>query len=302
VPSNKQRRQAAQRRLQRQLERRAELARKRRRNAIVVATVLAVLVVAGGVALATGIGGGGKSDTAAAASSTTASGGNGAPCAYTPDGTSETTVAPPASDVPTSGTVGLTMTTADGPIGLTLDQAAAPCAAASFVNLAKQHFFDNTPCHRETDSAGLKVLQCGDPTGSGTGGPGYQYPTHTTGSETYTRGTLAMANSGQGFDGSQFFLVYGDSQLQPDYTVVGSIDAAGLAVLDTIAARGNDGSNGQGDGKPKPPGVTIQKMTVQEAATSAPATDSAAPTGTSPTDSAAPTSAPAESSTAAPSS
>jgi peptidyl-prolyl cis-trans isomerase B (cyclophilin B) len=287
--------------LQRQLERRAELARKRRRNLIVTVTVLAVLVVVGGAALATGIGGGGKDDAAAAASSTTASGGNGAPCTYTPDGTSEKAVAPPAADVPTTGTVGLTMTTADGPVGLTLDQAAAPCAAASFVNLAKQGFFDGTPCHRETDSAGLKVLQCGDPTGTGTGGPGYQFPTHVTGSETYTRGTVAMANSGQGFDGSQFFLVYGDSQLSPDYTVVGSIDAAGLAVLDTIAARGNDGSNGQGDGKPKPPGVTIQKMTVQETATPAPATDSAAPTGTTPT-SAAPTSAPADSSTAAPSS
>ncbi len=290
MPSNKQRRQAAQRRLQRQLERRVEQARKRRRNTLAAVTVLAVLLVVGGAALVSGLGG--KDDSADAAASSSTSPAFSGPCSYTPDSSSTggKTVAPPAADVPTSGTVGMTMTTADGPIGLTLDQAAAPCAAASFVSLANQQFFDGTPCHRETDSDGLKVLQCGDPTGTGTGGPGYQFPTQVTGSETYTRGTLAMANSGQGFDGSQFFLVYGDSQLSPDYTVVGSIDAAGLAVLDAIASRGNDGSNGPGDGKPNPPGVTIQTMTAQQTATSAPAGDTAAPTGGSgPTDSAVPT-------------
>ncbi len=82
-----------------------------------------------------------------------------------------------------------------------------------------------------------------------------------TGSETYPRGTVAMANASDGLDGSQFFLVYGDSQLPPDYTVVGTIDEAGLATLDTIAANGNDGSNGPGDGAPTQP-ITIESMTV----------------------------------------
>ena len=104
------------------------------------------------------------------------------------------------------------------------------------------------------------MLQCGDPGGTGTGGPGYTFPTQVTGSETYPRGTVAMANSGSGTDGSQFFLVFGDSTLPPNYTVVGRIDDPGLAVLDTIAANGNDGANGTGDGAPTQP-VTITAMT-----------------------------------------
>ena len=262
MPTNKQRRQAAQRRLQRQIERRAELARKRRRNLLIVTAVVAVLVVGGAAWLIAGVGGGdddtaSASDTSAAATPTVD--GSDGTCDFTEDGTG--TVGTPPAEVATSGLVNLTMTTNVGPIGLVLDQAKAPCASASFVYLTQQKFFDGTPCHRETDSDGLKVLQCGDPTGTGTGGPGYSFPTQVTGTETYPRGTLAMANSGQGTDGSQFFLVYGDSQLSPDYTVVGTIDEAGLATLDAIAAKGNDGANGPGDGAPNEP-VTIQTMTL----------------------------------------
>jgi peptidyl-prolyl cis-trans isomerase B (cyclophilin B) len=126
------------------------------------------------------------------------------------------------------------------------------------VYLAEQGFFDDTPCHRLT-SGGLSVLQCGDPSGTGRGGPSYEFPTQVTGTETYSRGTLAMANAGQGTDGSQFFLVYADSQLPPDYTVVGTIDDAGLATLDAIAAAGIEG--GASDGAPAAP-VTIESMTV----------------------------------------
>src|SRR3712207_8106360 len=79
-------------------------------------------------------------------------------------------------------------------------RAATPCAAASLVHLTEQGFFDDTPCHREVDSEGLQVLQCGDPTGTGAGGPTYTSPTEVTGEETYPRGTVAMANSGQGLD------------------------------------------------------------------------------------------------------
>jgi peptidyl-prolyl cis-trans isomerase B (cyclophilin B) len=169
----------------------------------------------------------------------------------------------PPSSVPAAGTVDLDMSTGQGELVLTLDRSGAPCAAQALVSLAQQGFFDGSPCHRETDSAGLEVLQCGDPTGTGTGGPPWSYPTDVDGSETYPRGTVAMANAGQGFDGSQFFLVWGDSQLAPDYTVVGTVDQAGLAVLDQIAANGNDGSNGPGDGAPNDP-VTITSMTVRQ--------------------------------------
>ncbi|MGY1642825.1 peptidylprolyl isomerase [Geodermatophilus sp. SYSU D00703] len=170
-------------------------------------------------------------------------------------------VDPPADEVPAAGTADLVLSTDLGDLTLTLDQERTPCAAASLVHLAERGFFDDSPCHRQVDSAGLQVLQCGDPTGTGAGGPTYTFPTDVTGDETYPRGTVAMANSGQGFDGSQFFLVWGDSQLPPDYTVLGTIDEAGLAVLDTIAANGNDGSNGPGDGAPTVP-VTIASMTV----------------------------------------
>ena len=260
MPTNKQRRQAAQRRLQRQIERRAELQRKRRRNLLIIVVVVAVVAVGGAAALIAGLGGG-KDGSSTAASDSTAS-----TCQFTPDTTENPNlkdVGTPSGDVPTSGLVNLAMNTNVGTLTLTLDQAKAPCASASFIYLAQQKFFDNTPCHRETDSEGLRVLQCGDPSGTGSGGPTYQFPTQVTGSGTYPRGTVAMANSGQGFDGSQFFLVWGDAQLPPDSTVVGTVDEGGLKVLDAIAAAGNDGSNGPGDGAPNDP-VTITSMTVRQ--------------------------------------
>ncbi|SFL16848.1 peptidylprolyl isomerase [Geodermatophilus ruber] len=270
MPSNKQRRQAAQRRLQRQLERRAELARRRRRNLLIGVTAAAVVLVIGAVWLITG--GGGDTDNAAAEPTTAAPtspavvDGSDGTCDWTPADTASNpalrgdTGTPPTEVNPT-GTTPATITTNLGTIGLTLDNANAPCGVASMVHLAQQGYYDGTVCHRETDSEGLKVLQCGDPSGTGRGGPAYQFPTQVTGAETYPRGTVAMANSGQGFDGSQFFLVYGDSQLPPSYTVLGTIDEAGLATLDTIAANGNDGSNGPGDGAPTQE-VRIESLTV----------------------------------------
>ncbi|SFL16869.1 peptidylprolyl isomerase [Geodermatophilus ruber] len=171
----------------------------------------------------------------------------------------------PADEVPAEGTAQLRMSTNLGELTLTLDRAATPCTAASLVHLAEEGYFDDSPCHRQTDSASLQVLQCGDPTGTGAGGPTYNSPTEVTGEETYPRGTIAMANSGQGVDGSQFFLVWGDSLLPPDYTVVGTVDDAGLAVLDEVAANGNDGSldPSPGGGAPTEP-VTIESMTVAE--------------------------------------
>jgi peptidyl-prolyl cis-trans isomerase B (cyclophilin B) len=277
VPSNKQRREAAQRRLQRQLERRAELARRRRRNVLIGVSAAAVVLVVSAVLLVTGISG---DDTDSAAAEPTTSSPAPTSAAPTPgvvdgaDGTCDWTPAdtaanpnlqadtgtPPVEVTPT-GTTEVDIATNSGPIGLTLDNANAPCAVASIIYLAGQGYYDGTICHRQTDSAGLQVLQCGDPSGTGAGGPAYQFPTQVAGDETYPRGTIAMANSGQGFDGSQFFLVYGDSQLTPDYTVLGTIDEAGLATLDGIAANGNDGSNGQGDGAPTQE-VRIESFTV----------------------------------------
>jgi peptidyl-prolyl cis-trans isomerase B (cyclophilin B) len=258
VPTNKQRREAAQRHLQRQLQRRAELAKKRRRNVGILATVVAVAVVVVAALVISGVFDGDDEDDSAAAAA--------GACAYVAADTSTnpdlTDVELPSPDVPTTGTQTVTMTTNMGDIGLTLDQQNAPCAAGAIVHLAEQGFFDGTNCHRETNSPGLQVLQCGDPSGTGSGGAAFDYPTQVTGSETYPRGTIAMANAGQGTDGSQFFLVYGDSlEGNPNYTVVGTIDEAGLAVLDAIADKGIEG--GATDGAPAEP-VTIEKMTVEQ--------------------------------------
>jgi cyclophilin family peptidyl-prolyl cis-trans isomerase len=278
VPSNKQRRQAAQRRLQRQLERRAELARKRRRNVLIGVTAAAVVLVVATVLLITGIGSDDTDPAAAeptppssapassAAAPTTNADGTVA-CTYTPDDSGnpdlEDVGTPPNPDAtPTQGTSTLLMSTDQGDLTLTLDRAKAPCAAASFTYLAQQSFFDGSPCHRLVNQPGFGVLQCGDPTGSGSGGPSYKYAEEVTPETTYPRGTIAMAKTpAPNTTGSQFFLCFVDTELPPEYTVVGSVDEAGLAVLDKVAAGGIAGVGPEGDGAPSTP-VTIETMTV----------------------------------------
>jgi peptidyl-prolyl cis-trans isomerase B (cyclophilin B) len=168
---------------------------------------------------------------------------------------------PPNGKAPTDpATIGLTIVTDRGRIGLQLANNESPCTVSSFVSLAQQAYFDNTECHRLTTARALSVLQCGDPKGDGTGGPGYQFanefPTiqYPPGEPAlkvpvvYPRGTLAMANAGPGTNGSQFFMVYRDSLLPPTYTIFGTITPAGLAVIDKIAAGGVVG--GGDDGRP----------------------------------------------------
>ena len=177
---------------------------------------------------------------------------------------------PRTGKVPTTPPVVAAMIATNlGPVGLQLDNAKSPCTVNNFASLTQEGFFDRTTCHRLTTSAALGVLQCGDPTGTGTGGPGYRFPNEYPTNQyrlsdpalteplTYPRGTLAMANAGSGTNGSQFFLVYADSQLPPTYTVFGSIDTTGLDLLDTVAAAGV--ANGSEDGEPKQP-VTIERV------------------------------------------
>jgi peptidyl-prolyl cis-trans isomerase B (cyclophilin B) len=137
---------------------------------------------------------------------------------------------------------------------LTLDGAKAPQAVANFVTLAKKNYFSQVSCHRLT-TAGIFVLQCGDPKGDGTGGPGYSWgpienaPTDNV----YKAGVLAMARQGGNGSsmGSQFFIVYKDSTIPADaaggYTVFGSV-SNGMKIVDSIAAAGVAG--GGTDGKP----------------------------------------------------
>ena len=292
MPTNEQRRAAAKRKLDRQLERRAAKA-KRQRLLTIVASVTGVLVVVGAV-VATVVITTKDSDTTASAATTTAEADPNAPqpaadgnlpafvapaglgqdCQYPAAGSASKPVDPPRTGaIPMDeAEVSVSMATDQGNIGLLLNNAQAPCTTNSFASLAGQGYFDDTPCHRLTTSESLSVLQCGDPTGQGTGGPGYQfaneYPTTQYQPDNpalqqpvlYPRGTLAMANAGPGTNGSQFFLVYEDSQLPPTYPVFGTIDPSGLLVLDEIAAAGT--VEGTDDGEPAT-AVTIDSVFVQ---------------------------------------
>ena len=138
----------------------------------------------------------------------------------------------------------------------------ATCTVNSFIYLAAKRYFNASPCHRLT-TAGIYVLQCGDPTGTGRGGPGYKFADENLAGARYTAGTVAMANSGPGTNGSQFFLVYRNSPLQANYTPFGEI-VRGLGIIQNVAKAGTDNSNGNGDGHPKEK-VTIQSVTFTKA-------------------------------------
>lgn len=163
----------------------------------------------------------------------------------------------PDADPTVSGEVPVTIATSIGDLAVTLDADAAPCTVNSFVSLAEQGYFDGTSCHRLT-TEGIFVLQCGDPTGTGTGGPGYAFADELSGSETYPAGTLAMANAGPDTNGSQFFVVYADTSLPPSYTVFGHLDGPSTEIVAEVAASGTE--SGAADGAPKTP-VTLESVT-----------------------------------------
>ncbi|KRF18332.1 peptidylprolyl isomerase [Nocardioides sp. Soil796] len=180
-------------------------------------------------------------------------------CAYDADGTQPAKeVDPPPGDPKKKGLVHVTIETSAGDIKATLNAKKTPCTVNSFLSLADQDYFDDTSCHRVT-TQGIYVLQCGDPTGTGMGGPGYQFDDELAGTEKYPAGTLAMANAGPGTNGSQFFMVYKDSSaaLSPAYTVFGTFDTASIKLLQKVAAKGTD--SGTADGAPKVP-VTIDEV------------------------------------------
>ncbi|MGW1676376.1 peptidylprolyl isomerase [Saccharopolyspora sp. NPDC002376] len=278
MPSNEQRRQAAKRKLERQMERRVEQA-KRRRVITIGATIVVVIAVVAGVFYFTGTSG---EDTAQQQNPQAQSDiqiptelapppkrptplADPVSCQYHPDGQEPSKPAqPPANgEVSSKGTVQATINTSQGAIPLTLDRSLAPCTVNSFISLAKQGFYDKTSCHR-IGTSGLQMLQCGDPTGSGSGGPGYAFDDETFPELQYGRGYLAMANAGPNTNGSQFFMVFGEAPLSPDYTVFGTISEDGLKVIDDVARAGDDGAYepSPGGGKPNKP-VTFEKVDVQ---------------------------------------
>nr|MDT0656514.1 peptidylprolyl isomerase [Micromonospora sp. DSM 115978] len=263
---------AARAKLEKEMARRAAAARKRRQlQAGIGAGAALLLVIAGTVWLVVALGGDDEEGTPTAGT---------VPCTWTEipagqGGEQTKNVGLPPTDAPNTGSQTMTIDTNLGPITAKLNLAEVPCTALSFVHLTENDFFDNTKCHRLV-TEGLQVLQCGDPSATGegyretdgTGGPNYRFAEENLPTDKlppYPDGVIAMANSGQpGTTGSQFFIVYGDSQLDASYTVLGTI-TEGMEIVKQVGAAGHDDAFAQqaGGGHPKTE-VIIEDMTVSE--------------------------------------
>lgn len=286
MTGNKRERQLAREKHERQQARRAQRAdRRRRQQAITAVVVVAVLILgAVGYVIVSTTGGSDSSTATSAEAPTSASAASTTPEAPTEpaDGATEPSTDEPieepavlncepalptrADDITftepgdTEPATSLTLTTTCGDIVIALDPA-APETVRSTTFLAEQGFYDATACHRLT-TAGIFVLQCGDPAGNGTGGPGYTVPDENLppeGEANYPAGTVAMANAGPGTSGSQFFLVYEDTTLPSAYTVFGTV-TQGLDIIQEIASVGTE--DGGQDGRPRQP-VVIEKASIQ---------------------------------------
>ncbi|MGI5453154.1 peptidylprolyl isomerase [Streptomyces sp. CA-249302] len=268
VTQEQRKRQLAREKFLRQQQRRTESRRKARMRNSVIASVLGVVVIGSVAIYTTGVL---KDDDKANASSETTPSASATskapdPCEKAAEGSVKklSWKKEPAVTIDKSAKYTMKLATTCGDIDIALKTSAAPHTVNSFDFLAGKGYFDHTKCHRLTTN-GIYVLQCGDPTGSGSGGPGYTIPDENLKDKTlkggvYPAGTVAMANTGQKHTGgSQFFLVYQDSQLPASYTPFGTVSESGMKVLKKIAAAGE--STGQGDGAPNAT-VVINKATV----------------------------------------
>ena len=277
MPSNQQRREAAKRKLERQLVRRQEHAKARRQRLLIGGVVVAVLAIGGIVTYVTL-----HKSTPAAASDSTSSAASSAgssaassaapatPCTYTTTGVAKTVKAvnPPTNTSPANiGNVDVTITMNGQAVPITLNRKLAPCGVNSFLSLAGQGFYDNSDCWRLTKSQQLNILQCGDPSGKGNGGPGYTFADENATATDFPVGTLAYANSGADSNGSQFFIVYGTTKLaSAGYSVIGTVSSDGMKVIHDIAAKGVTGDTQTGAPAQK---ATISKVAIPDGATTA---------------------------------
>jgi peptidyl-prolyl cis-trans isomerase B (cyclophilin B) len=288
---NDRERRRARERYERQREERLQRRHKMRRRAGIGGVAVLVLGLAAGLTLAFAVGGSPQaapkptstaSSTASPSASATPSASTIAEpahhCSYIQAGTASRPVGlpPAAPDYRASYTA--TINTNVGKIEIALANSKATCAVNSFVHLASANFWNDSQCHRVSDSGGLYMLQCGDPLAKsttkltcasgtnapGTGGPGYEFASENLTGATYKAGTVAMANTGRpDSNGSQFFLVFKNSTLQPQYTPFGTI-TSGLDILQKVANAGTSCSyEGAGGGAPKEK-VVIDSVTVKK--------------------------------------
>ncbi|WP_432141823.1 peptidylprolyl isomerase [Streptomyces sp. bgisy084] len=273
VSRDQRRRQLAREKYERQQQRRSATQRKTKRRNVVIASAMAVALAAGVTAYATtGLAGSGKNaDRAAAPSPSKAPDPCGKPAKGTPS--TKTWKKEPAMSVDTSASYSAKLATTCGTIELKLDAGKAPHTVNSFAFLAGQGYFDHSKCHRLVDQ-GIYVLQCGDPKGTGQGTPGYTIPDENLKDPrlkggVYPAGTVAMANRYDGQSdktrdsgGSQFFLVYQDSKLPPNYTPFGTV-TGGMDVLKKIAKAGSTPDPQTGNTAPNAT-VVIDRATVKK--------------------------------------
>ncbi|MGK5529266.1 peptidylprolyl isomerase [Streptomyces sp. URMC 129] len=256
VSKDQRRKQLARAKWERQQARRVDRVRRGRRLRVLL-SVLLVVVIAGGVTAFVALTGDDDTSDGTNEANEANESEPGTtpeppedPCAEPAEGEPSTRQwdAEPEMTVDTSVDHVMRLRTTCGDIEITMDTEAAPHTVNSFAFLAAEGFLDHSPCHRLV-TEGIHVLQCGDPQGTGQGGPGYTVPDENlddpaVADGVYPAGTVAMANqydaaSGTGRDtgGSQFFLVYEDSPLPPDYTPFGKV-TGGMDVLELIAETG----------------------------------------------------------------
>jgi peptidyl-prolyl cis-trans isomerase B (cyclophilin B) len=180
------------------------------------------------------------------------------------DGTSPRTITfaqPPPSCIDATKTYTAEVTTNKGAYTIALDPGAAPLTVNNFVVLARYHYFDNTICHRAIPQF---AVQCGDPTGTGSGGPGYSFADELPASGSYKVGSIAMANSGPDTNGSQFFIITGAQgvALTPDYTLFGQVTDGLDTTVVALDALGNPDQ--AANGVPPLEQIIIQSVTITE--------------------------------------
>ena len=247
VSQEQRRRQLAREKFLRQQQRRTAARRKARTRNAAIASALAVVIIGSLALYTTGVLKGDDDSKTNANAEVTPSATSKAPdpCEKPAAGKVKTATwkKEPAMTIDKSAKYTMKLATTCGDIDIALKASAAPHTVNSFNFLAGKGYFDHSKCHRLTDSQ-IYVLQCGDPTGTGTGGPGYTIPDENLKDKSlkgniYPAGTVAMANTGQKHTGgSQFFLVYQDSQLPPSYTPFGTVSESGMKVLKKIADAG----------------------------------------------------------------